>query len=104
MTDMVLRTARPPTIPSLLSPAGLVSNLLQHKDLTRQFAVRFFLARYRGTYLGVVWALLFPLILLGVYTFIFNFVFSARAAHQVPGVGGTLVQETSSQYAVWLFL
>jgi lipopolysaccharide transport system permease protein len=104
MTDLVLRTARPPTIPSLLSPANLVSNLLQHKDLSRQFAMRFFLARYRGTYLGAAWALVFPLILLGVYTFIFNFVFSSRAPHLIPGTEGAPQPETSSQYAVWLFL
>jgi lipopolysaccharide transport system permease protein len=66
--------------------------------------MRFFLARYRGTYLGAVWALVFPLIMLAVYTFIFNFVFSGRAAHQIPGAGGVEQAETSSQYAVWLFL
>lgn len=104
MTDMVLRTARPPTIPSLLSPANLVGNLWQHRDLTRQFAMRFFLARYRGTYLGVVWALVFPLIMLGVYTFVFNFVLGARGPHQVAGADGLARAETSSQYAVWLFL
>jgi lipopolysaccharide transport system permease protein len=101
---MVLRTARPASIQSLLSPANLVSNLLHHKDLTRQFAVRFFLARYRGTYLGAAWALVFPLILLGVYTFIFNFVFAERVNHQIPGVGDILQPETRSQYAVSLFL
>jgi lipopolysaccharide transport system permease protein len=104
MTDLVLRTARPASIQSLLSPANLVANLMRHKDLTRQFAVRFFLARYRGTYLGAAWALVFPLILLGVYTFIFNFVFASRVNHQIPGIGGVLQPETSSQYAVWLFL
>jgi lipopolysaccharide transport system permease protein len=104
MTDLVLRTARPVSIQSLLSPPNLVSNLWKHRDLTRQFAMRAYLARYRGTYLGAAWALIFPLILLAVYTFIFNFVFSGRAAHQIPGPGGVLQPETSSQYTVWLFL
>jgi lipopolysaccharide transport system permease protein len=72
--------------------------------LSRQFTLRFFLSRYRGTYLGAAWALIFPLVLLGVYTFIFNFVLSGRAAHQIPGAGGVLQPETSSQFAVWLFL
>ena len=66
--------------------------------------MRFFLARYRGTYLGAVWALVFPLILLAVYTFIFNFVFSGRVLHEIPGANGVPQPETSSQYAVWLFL
>ena len=104
MTDMVLRTARPASIPALLSPSNLLSNLWRHRDLTRQFAMRFFLARYRGTYLGAAWALIFPLILLGVYTFIFNFVFSGRVEHRIPGADGLPQLETSSQYAVWLFL
>jgi lipopolysaccharide transport system permease protein len=66
--------------------------------------MRFFLARYRGTYLGAVWALVFPLIMLAVYTFIFNFVFSVRVSHEIPGANGVLQPETSSQYAIWLFL
>jgi lipopolysaccharide transport system permease protein len=104
MTDMVLRTARPPTIPSLLSPANLVTNLWQHRDLARQFAMRFYLARYRGTYLGAAWALVFPLVMLGVYTFVFSFVLGARGPNQVLGVDGIARAESSSQYAVWLFL
>jgi homopolymeric O-antigen transport system permease protein len=104
MTDMVLRTARPPTIPSLLSPANLVSNLWQHRDLARQFAMRFFLARYRGTYLGAAWALVFPLIMLAVYTFVFNFVLGAGGPHKILAADGLARAETSSQYAVWLFL
>jgi len=66
--------------------------------------MRFFLARYRGTYLGAAWALVFPLIMLGVYTFVFNFVLGARAPHAVLGADGLARAETSSQYAVWLFL
>jgi lipopolysaccharide transport system permease protein len=104
MTDMVLRTARPASLPALLSPPSLVANLWKRRDLTRQFAMRFFLARYRGTYLGAAWAMIFPLIMLAVYTFIFNFVFSGRVTHEIPGADGTPQAETSSQYAVWLFL
>lgn len=104
MTELVLRTARPASIPALLNPLSLWANLWGKRELTWQFAVRYFLARHRGTYLGMVWALLFPLILLGVYTFIFNFVFSGRTLHAVPDGAGGLIQETRSQYAVMLFL
>ncbi len=34
--------------------------------------------RYRGSALGTLWSLVTPLIMLGVYTFIFGFVFKAR--------------------------
>lgn len=104
MTDMVLRTARPASIPTLLSPPTLLTNLWERRDLIRQFALRYFLARHRGTYLGLFWALVFPLVLLSVYAFIFNFVFKAASGHTVPDGLGNLLPETRSQYAVGLFL
>jgi lipopolysaccharide transport system permease protein len=72
----------------------MLANLWKHRDLTRQFAVRYFLSRYRGTHLGVVWSLIFPLLMLVVYTFIFTQVFSAR---------GVEPPESRPLYAVWLF-
>ncbi len=104
MTDMVLRTARPASIPTLLNPVTLASNIWERRDLIRQFSLRYFLARHRGTYLGMFWAIVFPLVLLGVYTFVFNFVFSGRSAFLVPDGAGGGTPETRSQYAVWLFL
>lgn len=35
-------------------------------------------ARYRGSWLGIFWSLLTPLLLLGVYTFVFGVIFKAR--------------------------
>lgn len=35
-------------------------------------------ARYRGSSLGLLWALLHPLLMLGIYTFVFSFVFRLR--------------------------
>jgi len=104
MTDLVLRTARPASIPSLLNPVSMIANLWSRRDLIRQFAVRYFLARHKGTYLGMFWALLFPLVLLAVYTFIFNYVFVARSVHMVADGMGGAAEETRSQYTVMLFL
>jgi lipopolysaccharide transport system permease protein len=95
MTTVALHTARPTPLPALLNPAHLWGTLWRHRDLIRQFSLRYFHARYRGTHLGMVWAIIMPLLLLGVYTFVFNFVFSAR-------FGGT-EDESRSQYAVMLF-
>ncbi|MFZ4576452.1 MAG: ABC transporter permease [Phycisphaerales bacterium] len=94
MLNVALRTARPTPLASLLNPASAVANLWSHRDLTRQFAVRYFESRYKGTHLGLVWAMLFPLLMLAVYTFVFTYIFSGRSA------GDT---ETRPQYAVWLF-
>lgn len=48
--------------------------------------------RYLGSALGLAWAILNPMMLLGMYTFIFGFVFKAR----LPGA------ETTFAYAIWL--
>lgn len=73
----------------------MVGNLGRHRGLIRQFAGRYFQARFRGTHLGMVWALLLPMLMLGVYTFVFNFIMGARFG-QDPS-------QTRSQYAVLLF-
>lgn len=95
MPPLVIRSARPSTIGSLLSPVAMVQHLWGYRDLIRQFSIRYFLQRYRGTYLGVLWALFVPLMMLGVYTFVFNYVFAAR--------WGVHTEESRSQYAVILF-
>ncbi|CAG0969459.1 Teichoic acid translocation permease protein TagG [Phycisphaerales bacterium] len=95
MHDAVLHSARPTPIPALLSPTRLASNLWRHRDLIGQFAMRFFHLRHRGTHLGVVWALVLPLLMMVVYTAVFNFILSAR--YSLTG------EETPSQFAVHLF-
>ena len=47
-------------------------------DLIRPLARRMVLARYRGSALGVAWALLTPLVMIAVFTFLFVGVFNAR--------------------------
>lgn len=51
---------------------------LRHAGLIRQFASREVHARYRQSWLGALWALLTPLLMLAVYTFVFRYVFSVR--------------------------
>ena len=51
---------------------------LRHAGLIRQFAAREFDARYRQSLLGSLWAVLTPLLMLGVYTFVFRSVFKLR--------------------------
>jgi homopolymeric O-antigen transport system permease protein len=84
--ETALRTARPVSVVHLLNPLRPYADLWRHRDLIRQFTVRYFLSRYRGTYLGLVWAFLFPLITLAVYTFVFNTIFVVRWGH-APGEG-----------------
>jgi len=48
--------------------------------ILRQFIARDLKARYEGTFLGVIWALVIPLITLATYAFVFGYIFQARAA------------------------
>ncbi len=50
----------------------------RYAGLIRQFVKREFHARYRQSTLGVLWAFLTPLLMLGVYTLVFRFVFKLR--------------------------
>ena len=51
---------------------------LRFRLVFRQFLRREILARYRGSLLGITWALLTPLMMLGAYTLVFVGVFKAR--------------------------
>jgi lipopolysaccharide transport system permease protein len=56
--------------------------------------------RFLGSALGIVWAVLSPLLMLGIFTFVFTFVFPSR----LPGRSGTLpfVIWLISGYGPWL--
>lgn len=79
---------QPHTVTSILSPAPArastaarrppwfpFASLWRHRDLIRQFAWRYIEQRHRGSFLGIVWMVLTPLLMLGLYTFVFGFVF-----------------------------
>lgn len=65
-----------------------------HRSLVARLAKRELAARYRGSLLGMLWAVINPLLMLGVYTFVFTTVFQARWN---TGDGG------SPQFALLLF-
>ncbi|MCH2133831.1 MAG: ABC transporter permease [Phycisphaerales bacterium] len=62
-----------------LSPLQPLVSLYRHRDLVLRLGRRDIEARYRGSALGLVWAIIQPLVLLGVYTFVFGVVFKMRA-------------------------
>lgn len=79
MAATVVRTSSATPLPALLNPVHPWRNLWSHRDLIRQFTWRLFLARYRGTMLGLLWSVLFPLAQLAVFVFVFTHVFKMRA-------------------------
>lgn len=60
------------------NPIGIIINLWVYHDLIKQFTKRDLLARYKGSYLGILWSFLTPLLMLTVYTFVFSEVFKAK--------------------------
>lgn len=69
------------SIPSESSEArNPLALMCRHATLLRQLCLRDVSARYRGAKLGLVWAILSPLLMLAVYTTVFGVVFKARWA------------------------
>ncbi|MEB3197418.1 MAG: ABC transporter permease [Candidatus Sericytochromatia bacterium] len=60
----------------------------RHLPLLAQLVRRDVAARYRGSWLGLGWSLLQPLLLLAVYTFVFGMVFPSRWPQAMPGQAG----------------
>ena len=63
---------------SVGNPFELFQTILQHRALLRQMVIRDLSARFVGTSLGAVWSLIQPLILLGLYTFVFGVIYRVR--------------------------
>src|SRR5262245_5820706 len=49
-----------------------------NRGLLRSLTMRDIEVRYRGTVLGLLWTLVYPLAMLAIYTFLFGIVFKAR--------------------------
>lgn len=65
------------------SPRHILHSLTDNRHLLQQLVRRGVIGRYRGSVFGLAWSLLIPLLMLGVYTFVFSVVFKAKWNH--PG-------------------
>jgi lipopolysaccharide transport system permease protein len=72
------------------------SGIARKRDLWWQFTVRAVESRYRGSYLGILWAVLNPVLMLGVYFVVFGLIFSGH--FRDPAV------ETKTDFAMAMFL
>lgn len=84
-----------PHAPPSLSPVALIRTIWRHRQLMAQLTWREITQRHRGSVLGLLWALLNPLLSLAVYTVVFSVVFKARW-------GST--QESKTVFAIVLFV
>jgi len=88
-------TARSESVLDYLNPVKMARNLWRHRELLRQFTRREIEGRYKGSFLGLFWSFINPLVLLLIYTFIFGIVFKARWPNAKTG--------SLSEFAVTLF-
>ncbi len=76
--------------------ASPFADLARKRDLWWQFTVRTVELRHRGSYLGIVWAGLTPLLMLALYFVVFGLIFKSSF--------GVLKDETHTDYALAFFL
>ncbi|MBN2475434.1 MAG: ABC transporter permease [Pirellulales bacterium] len=77
------------------NPLAVARHYRRYRYLLWQLTRREVEARYRGSFLGLLWSLLTPLIMLAVYTFVFTVVLQVR--------WGTAVGENRADFALALF-
>ena len=86
-------TARRPSAPLLPSFAGLTG----YGELLRTLVRRELRSRYKGSALGIVWSLVFPLAMMGVYTLVFSVLW--KGTRNIPHYPLFVL----AGLAVWLF-
>lgn len=62
----------------LLNPVALARSLWTQRELIFQLTKRDILGRYRGSYLGLAWSFLTPLLMLAIFTLVFGVILQAR--------------------------
>ncbi len=93
--EHAVHSSKPRPLATFLNPVTMMRNLWSHRELTWQLAKRDIEGRYRTSRLGLLWAVLTPLCLLAIYTFVFTVVLSIRWGDD-PG-------ETRGEFALTLF-
>jgi lipopolysaccharide transport system permease protein len=68
-----------------------VDELFRARELTANLVRRDLKVRHRGTFLGMLWSLTTPLLFVGLYWFIFTFIFRARDIQDATRTDGTVV-------------
>ncbi len=81
------------------SPLALVEGLWIHRALISAMIRREVVGRYRGSVIGLLWSLLTPLLMLGVYTFVFSVVLKARWTGGPAEVG-----DNRAEFAILMFV
>src|ERR1700722_15185816 len=75
---MTARNSHPQFVIRRSLPIRVFTDLARSRYLIRQFLQRDISGRYRGTFFGLFWSFLSPLLMLAVYVFVFGFIFKSR--------------------------
>ena len=78
MDHTVCEAGKTNSFASFLNPIPMARNLYRHRSLIKQFAWRDFVSRYKGSFLGVFWSFITPLMMLAVYAFVFSVIFKSK--------------------------
>ena len=89
MTNTIIRSSGPRPV----SLSDFLLTPLRHRVLIYRLIQRDVVGRYRGSFIGLAWSFLTPVIMLVMYTFVFSVVFKAKWQGY----------DTSSGYALILF-
>ena len=84
------------TAPYPSSLMAATRSIWRHRQLIVELTKRDVIGRYRGSFMGLAWSFVHPLVMLVVYTFVFSVVFKAR--------WGTGASESHVDFALVLFV
>lgn len=73
----------------------MLKTLINNRAIIVALTKREIQARYKGSILGILWTVIYPLIMLGIYTFVYSVIFKAKW-----GTGA----ETTVEFALVLFI
>lgn len=77
-----------------ISPREMFFSFWRNRNLISALTKREVVGRYRGSFMGILWSFINPLLMLAVYTFVFSVVFKAR---------WNTGSESKSEFALILF-
>jgi len=78
MNTVTRITPRGEDMLAFLNPFHIGIHLWQFRDLIRQLAWREIISRYRGSFIGIWYSLVVPILMLAIYTFVFSVIFKAK--------------------------
>jgi lipopolysaccharide transport system permease protein len=96
MTRVVYTSTPQLPLVQLILPHRIVRDLLRHRELIVAYTKREFQAAHRGTYLGLVWSVLSPLIMLALFALVFGGIFGGKFNPKM--------HETPAEFALALFV